>query len=288
MAERADDLQQDIEEARHGIEETRASMTEKLELLEERVRETLEETKSAVEDIVENVKGTVDETVGAVRETVDGAKSTVEDIVENVKGTMDETVTTVKQAFDLSYQVDRHPWLMFGGAVLLGSVIGNLARSESRTYGYNHAEEIDENESMYAAGLAGGHSAYADEEKDDTERRNRSAHARTSPRREWLSGLGQFQDEFDIIKGAIVGTIMGTLREMIRQNMPNVAPTLEKAINSASRKMGAEPIEPSAGGERTESERWRESGSQGTPGTQRTSSSPSYGAPGQQRQYGVR
>jgi len=103
------------------MEETRASMTEKLELLEERVRETLEETKSAVEDIVENVKGTVDETVGVVKETVDGAKSTVEDIVENVKGTMDDTVTTVKHTFDLSYQANQHPWVFFGGAVLVGA-----------------------------------------------------------------------------------------------------------------------------------------------------------------------
>jgi len=38
------------------MEETRASMTEKLELLEERVRETVESAKSTVEDMVENVK----------------------------------------------------------------------------------------------------------------------------------------------------------------------------------------------------------------------------------------
>jgi hypothetical protein len=285
MAERADDLQQNIEETRHEIEETRASMTEKLELLEERVRETLEETKSAVEGIVENVKGTVDETVGVVKETVDGAKSTVEDIVENVKGTMDDTVTTVKQAFDFSYQVDQHPWLMLGGAVLLGSVIGSLSRYESRTNGYDHdgydyTEEIDEDESMYAAALAGGHSLYADaDKKNDTESPKRSGSARASQRRGWRPGLGQFQEEFDIIKGAIIGTVMGTLREMIRQNMPRVAPQLEKAINSASHKMGAEPIEPSAGQQKAERDKWKESASH---------SFPSHEAPGQQRQYGTR
>ena len=47
------------------LEETRTSMTEKMELLEDRVRETVEGTRSAVEHIVDNVKGTVEETVGS-------------------------------------------------------------------------------------------------------------------------------------------------------------------------------------------------------------------------------
>jgi len=132
------------------MEETRASMTEKLELLEERVRETLEETKSAVEDIVENVRDTVDETVGVVKETVEGTKSTVEDIVENVKGTMDDTVTTVKQTFDLSYQAKEHPWVFFGGAVLLGGFLSNLLQPQPRTNGYAY-EDNDKDESYRAA-----------------------------------------------------------------------------------------------------------------------------------------
>ena len=36
---------------------------------------------------------------------------------------------------------------------------------------------------------------------------------------------------------------MGTLRTMVRQHMPAVAPKLEQAINSASAKLGAEPID---------------------------------------------
>jgi len=251
------------------MEETRASMTEKLELLEERVRETFEETKSAVEDIVENVKDTVDETVGAVKETVDGAKSTVEDIVENVKGTMDDTVTTVKstvedivenvkgtmddtvttvkRTFDLSYQVNQHPWVLFGGAVLLGGFLGSLLQSQPRTNGYEYDEGADKDESYGAA--------FASQAKGSTQRA--ANHFAAPPKHPlsaqtaqqgngWWSGLGQFQDEFNMVKGAVISTIMGTVREMIRQNIPTMAPKLEKAINSASQKLGGEPIEPSA------------------------------------------
>ena len=52
MAHRADDI-------RHDIEDTRAAMTEKLAMLEERVRETVAGTQASVEEIVEHVQGTV-------------------------------------------------------------------------------------------------------------------------------------------------------------------------------------------------------------------------------------
>jgi len=277
MAERADDLQQSIEETRHDMEETRTSMTEKLELLEERVRETLEETKSAVEDIVENVKGTVDETVGAVKETVDGAKSTVEDIVENVKGTMDDTVTTVKRTFDLSYQVNQHPWVLFGGAVLLGGFLGNLLQRQPHTNGYGYDKDTDKDES-YGAAFASHAKGFTQKAANNFAVPQHSPSAQTAQQENgWWSGLGQFQDEFNMVKGAVISTIMGTVREMIRQNMPSVAPKLEKAIDSASQKLGTAPIEPSVDPQPTNGNERQEQKSHST-------TSPSHESLGQQRQ----
>jgi ElaB/YqjD/DUF883 family membrane-anchored ribosome-binding protein len=259
------------------MEETRASMTEKLELLEEKVRETLVETKSAVEDIVENVKGTVDETVDAVKETVDGAKSTVEDIVENVKGTMDDTVTTVKQTFDLSYQVNQHPWVLFGGAVLLGGFLGNLLQRQPQTNGYRYDKGTDKDES-YGAAFASQAKDFAQKAANNFAVPQPSPSAQTAQQGNgWWSGLGQFQDEFNMVKGAVISTIMGTVREMIRQNMPSVAPKLEKAIDSASQKLGAAPIEPSADPQHTNGNERQEQKSQ-------SPTSPSRESLGQQRQ----
>ena len=289
MAERADDFQQNIEETRQDIEDTRTSMTEKLELLEERVRETLEETKSVVEDIVENVKDTVGETVGAVKETVEGAKSTVEGIVENVKDTMDDTVTTVKQAFDVPYQVNQHPWLMVGSAVLLGSFLGGLSQRRSRASGYAYNGE-DDRADPYAVALSGGPRAYDNlHEESFSKTPERPASAPASRQSQWWSGLGQFQEEFDVIKGAIIGTMMGTLREMVRQNMPSVAPTLEKVITSASHKLGAEPVEPSESRQHSDDDKQKEHASPSATGSQPSStSSPSWKSPGQQQPHGMR
>jgi ElaB/YqjD/DUF883 family membrane-anchored ribosome-binding protein len=125
MAYRADDMQQDIADTCQDIKDTRSAITEKLDILEARVRETVEGAQSSVEDIVETVKDMVDTTVEAVRHGVEGAQSTVEGIAENIRETVGDTVETVKRTLDVPHQVDQHPWLMFGGATLAGYLLGS-------------------------------------------------------------------------------------------------------------------------------------------------------------------
>jgi hypothetical protein len=100
-------------------------MTEKLEILEERVRETVEGAQSSVEEMVEKVRYTVDTTVETMKQTVEGAQSSVEDIVENVRGTVGETVETVQRIFDLHHQMEQHPWLILSGSLLVGYLLGS-------------------------------------------------------------------------------------------------------------------------------------------------------------------
>jgi ElaB/YqjD/DUF883 family membrane-anchored ribosome-binding protein len=222
-------------ETRHDIEEKRASMTEKLEMLEERVRETVESAKSTVEDIMENVKETVDETVGTVKETVGDARSTVEGIVENVKDTMDDTVTMVKQSFDFNYQMDQHPWLMLSGSVLIGYLVGSLGRNGSAGSRYP-------TRGSWTGAEARRSGYFATASSPEVENPPVVAAVETRRSSIWDGALGQFKDEFDTIKGAVIGALMSNLRDMVKESLPNLAPQLEKAINSAATKLGAEPV----------------------------------------------
>src|SRR5262249_25091040 len=94
------------------MEETRSALTEKLQTLENQVVETVSEANTAVVQTVETVK------------------EAVHDTVETVKGTVEDTVESVKSAFDISQHVDRHPWLMMGGAVALGYLGGCVLERE--------------------------------------------------------------------------------------------------------------------------------------------------------------
>ena len=80
-------MDQEPDVIRQNIDETRSSLTEKLETLE-----------------------------GQVRDTVQGARATVENTIESVKRT-----------FDLPYQVRQHPWPMVGGSILAGFLAGSFA-----------------------------------------------------------------------------------------------------------------------------------------------------------------
>ena len=105
------------------IEDTRAVMTEKIDMIENRVNETMEGTKATIDNVMEKVKG--------VQETIDTAKSTIDNILETIKHTMEETIERVKYTSTVIEQVDQSPWIMLGSAVLTGYVLGGLNEGES-------------------------------------------------------------------------------------------------------------------------------------------------------------
>jgi ElaB/YqjD/DUF883 family membrane-anchored ribosome-binding protein len=114
------------DEIREDIGATRASMTEKLEMLEKRVQETVGGVEETVKDIVENVMGTVDD-------TVDKVKGSVDDTIDKIKGSVDDTIEGAKRTYDLTAQMAQHPWMMLGGAMLIGYLLGRGGRKAAPT-----------------------------------------------------------------------------------------------------------------------------------------------------------
>ena len=100
------------------IEEPRAAVTENRGRVEERVQETVDGVKSTVESALEGFK--------QVQEMVDGAKGAVDEILECVKGTVNDTAERMKPATDLLDYVQQNPWLLLGGAILMGYMVGSL------------------------------------------------------------------------------------------------------------------------------------------------------------------
>jgi len=90
-------MDQEPDAIKKDIDDTRDSMTVKMQQLEDRVRGAADDFKGAVDETVDNVKGKVDDTVGSV-----------------------------KQVFDLEHQVNERPWVMLGGAAVAGFVLGSL------------------------------------------------------------------------------------------------------------------------------------------------------------------
>jgi ElaB/YqjD/DUF883 family membrane-anchored ribosome-binding protein len=178
------------------IEETRSALTEKLSALE-----------------------------GEIRGTVVEAKETVEDTICTVKETVQDTVQTVKQTFDLEYQTQRHPWVMLGGSVVAGFVVGRLLLGPRSSLAGTLAEPS----------TGGGFPA---------PRHNGNGFTAAPSKPSLLNRItDQFGDELREVKEIAIGAAMGVARDLIKRAIPVLAPQIEKVINSATSKMGGEPIQ---------------------------------------------
>jgi ElaB/YqjD/DUF883 family membrane-anchored ribosome-binding protein len=195
-----------LEVIRDEMEQTRSSLADKLEALESEFRGTVEGATTAVANTVEAVEQTV----------------------ENVKDSVKETVETVKDTFNVRRQVERYPWAMFGGAFLVGSLMGGLlGRSHRRRRESAPAETPSPTPPEPARN--GGY-------------RNGSAKKQSQEAKESDEG-GPFRSSFEAIKGLAVGTLMGTLRDVLVNAVPsNLADDLAGVVDDLTTRLGGKPL----------------------------------------------
>lgn len=199
---------------RQQIEETRSSLTDKLETLENQVKDT-----------VTNVTDTV-------KETIEGVQEKVHDTVEAVTSTVHQTVDTMKRTFDIPYQVQRHPHGMTGGSLLVGVALGYLLGGRR----HRHHEERWEPAPARDPGLSESFRAasYAPP----------PGHREESQPGLFSKMLASFQPEIEKVKEVAVGTLMGLMRDSLKRALPpSLAANVEEIMDSVTRKAGGRPVE---------------------------------------------
>jgi len=211
---------------RQDIDETRESLAKKVETLEEQVKDTITNVKDTVEDTIESVK------------------ERVQDTVQGVTASVEDTVSAVKQTFDLSHQVERHPWAMAGCSLAAGLATGYLltGRREPR-YDYSY-------------GSRGGYEPARSDMQAGYSPRAASSYAAApapaapaAPAEPQGPGLltrllTPFESEIDKVKEVAIGALLGMLRDTIKRSLPpNLAANVDDIMNSATRKAGGKPVD---------------------------------------------
>lgn len=198
-------MDHELEVIRTQMEHTRSSLADKIEALETEFRGTVEGATNAVSNTVESVQETV----------------------ANVKESVQETVETVKESLDVRRHVERHPWAMFGGAMLVGCFAGMLVgRRRSRKPAPEPAPAPAAAPSREPA--VHGNGTY----------RNGSA-PKDSAEEEGLLG-----SSLSAIKGLAVGTLMGVLRDVLVNAVPtNLAPELAGVVDDMTTRLGGTPLQ---------------------------------------------
>jgi hypothetical protein len=163
---------------------------------------TVQEARSAVSQTVETLK----DTVGTVKETVT-------DTVSAVKESVQEGVATVKDWLDVRAQVDRHPWIMTGGSILAGYLIGTMF-------------------DRWTEGEATGLPPPSEGGASETHRLDEG--------QSWLAG---FAPELNKLKGLALGTLLGTAREMVTRSVPpELGQKLGEVVDNITAKLGGEQL----------------------------------------------
>jgi ElaB/YqjD/DUF883 family membrane-anchored ribosome-binding protein len=247
----ANENEPEPEVIRKQMEETRTSLTEKLEALESQVTETVKTVTDAVSEATENVK------------------ETVETVTEGVK----ETVETVAETFSLRTQMQRRPWVVMGGSVAVGCMLGYMLTPRRRHYReethWAPPSSIPETRTPVASSFtSSGLSAEPQQRPPELPR---------SPQPGMFSWLGE---QLGHLKGLAIGTLMGTIRDLVARQLPEgVAPRFTEEIDNMTRRMGGEPIHGSLlpEGESSGGSEHQQKGGNGNPGSTQPSNPASEG-----------
>lgn len=234
-------MDQEPDVIRQNIEETRSSLAQKIETLEQEVIGTVKGATAAVAETVESVKETV-------ASTVENVKDQVESTVETMKGTVTDTVESVKETFDVRTQVCRHPWGMVGGSFAAGLLTGYLLPSSRGTSAAGAVA------APTLSSLAEARTGWRSEERASAPPRHEErpswqpeAHASAPARREEPSFLASMfqslQPEIDKFKGLAIGAAAGVVRDLIKSNLPpQLAPRVEELMNDVTTRLGGQPF----------------------------------------------
>lgn len=208
---------------RQQMDQTRASLTEKLETLEHQIVETVQGATSAMTETVENVKE-------AVHDTVSEVKSTVHDTVDSVKST-----------FDVQHHFNRHPWLMLGGAVAVGYLASRILDRLLETPAVQPfvPPPPPPPPAAYEQAL-GARSAH----EGNGHAREQNAPLQPEPAHKNSGGpTGMFDHEIDQLKKMALGATMGLVRDFVTEQVP--APMrldVGKILDSVTTKLVGEPV----------------------------------------------
>lgn len=204
MDKRTEAIQQDIDY-------THDSMTGKMEEIEGRMQGSAHNVRSSMEE--------------GVNRTVDNVKSTVGNNFEKMK-----------ENVDIQQLVEERPWLMLGGSVLAGYMLGSLTERDSShrhmpyersAYPYHinrseHDDQHDEHDHQ--------HRYYSDEvRRTPSASRSRTNAAKAVSSNFVDDVLGQFHEELDTLKDATLATMTRVLRETLHDNLPQLAEEFEQA-----------------------------------------------------------
>lgn len=229
-------MDDETEVIKQQMAQTRESLAEKVEALEQKVVGTVQEATETVASTVESVS-----------DTMASVKDTVNETVDTVKDSLSGAIETARDALDVTGHMERHPWPMFVGSIAVGFLGGWLlgpsgSRRDERDErwpdmsGSHHHGMIPE-WFHRSSGQALPPPQYG------TEPKPQAAQAHEPARPSWTDQLmGRFQPALDQLQEVAVTAGTGLLADMILKHVPqHLRGDVSGVIDQFSTAIGGKP-----------------------------------------------
>jgi ElaB/YqjD/DUF883 family membrane-anchored ribosome-binding protein len=235
---------EDEQVIRQQMEDTRTSLTDKLETLENKVSDTVQEATSAVSDTVASVKESIQDTVATVTDSV-------QDTVTTVKDTLHDGVESVKSMFDIPHLVEQHPWAAVAGSIAVGFCLERTFGKRTTPMTEKMAEAsapipAQPGQTGYEGAVFPGAAAMQSRQGRGHHSTNgghapRARHEKAAKKHSLLSALAP---EIEQVKGLALGALFGLAREMIVKAVPpEMGERLKEIMDNVTQKLGGKPLE---------------------------------------------
>ncbi|MET0516918.1 MAG: hypothetical protein ABW047_16515 [Nitrospiraceae bacterium] len=208
MDQRTTRIEQDINDIVH----TRVAIAEKLEMLEQQVEQKMERSKIAVQDLVDHTAGVVG-----------------------------DMVHKTKQTLDPLHQFGERPWVMLGGAVMLGYLAGRMETRlrSSGVYPYYTGQAPHEAPVMPSSqqndearrGVYPFYPAVGGQRARESDSSRGSGSASSL-----LQDLSkEMMEELDQVKAGLIEAGRGFIRDVTSQIIPTILRSLSESTSSSHR-----------------------------------------------------
>ena len=195
------------------MDKTKSSLAQKLDALEGQVASTVTSTTEAVQGATQTATGAVE----TVKETVDNVTEKVQEAMTSVTDKVQETVQAISDTFNLRLQMEQHPWMVLGGALGVGCLIG-------ATLGSGQSDSSEPHETAQSsrpvAPQAASFSAQPAQEKE-----------------------GPFEGVVTRLKELGISYVMGLVRDLAKRELPeSFGSRVAEEMDAFTSKLGAQPI----------------------------------------------
>jgi len=216
---------------RKQMDETRSSISEKLETLEQKVSGDIQGATGAVTGTVEAVKDTVETVKDSVTETVETVKETVAETAETVKESVKEGLQSVAHWFDIPAHVRNYPWLSVGVAAGAGFLLETTLVGSTSSHGRSTgAAPFSSARGFSSSGASTGGTPSA----------STSSGTGSSVRSGISSLMSAFGPQLGMLRQIALSALFNAIKEPVLKAMPTQREGLAHLFDSLSEKFGVD------------------------------------------------